>query len=140
MFGLAPGSLAIAFALISLLFAVLAVNEWAEPPAERPGPDTPDRRGRAGGLILFVVSIFSAAALYVGAEVLGWPRDRTLWVGIGAMLALMTLARPWWFWENYRARWLRGLIGDEPTAGLYLALAAAMMWVGLFTEWTFGPQ
>jgi hypothetical protein len=52
----------------------------------------------------------------------------------------MTLARPWWFWENYRARWLRGLIGDEPTAGLYLVIAAAMIWVGLFTEWTFGPQ
>lgn len=133
-------SLAIAFALISLLFAVLAANEWAEPPAETRERDGPDRRGRTGGLILFMVSIFSAAVLYAGADVLGWPRDRTLWVGIGAILALMTLARPWWFWENYRARRLRGLIGDEPTAGLYLALAAAMMWVGLFTEWTFGPR
>ena len=133
-------SLAIAFALISLLFAVLAATEWAGPPAKTPGRDKPDRSGRTGGLILFVVSIYSAVALYVGAEVLGWPRDRTLWVGVGAMLALMTLARPWWFWENYRARWLRGLIGDEPTAGLYLALAAAMVWVGLFTDWTFGRR
>ena len=78
--------------------------------------------------------------VWIGASRLGWPRDRTLWVGMGSFLALMTLARPWWFWENYRARSLRGLIGDEPTAGLYLVIAAAMIWVGLFTEWTFGPQ
>jgi hypothetical protein len=118
---------------------VLAVHEWADSPAEPPDRDEPDRHGRSGGLILFVVSIGSAAALYLGADVLGWPRNRTLWVGIGAMLAVMTVVRPWWFWENYRARCLRELIGDEPTAGLYLVLAAAMVGVGLFTEWTFGP-
>jgi hypothetical protein len=33
---------------------------------------------------------------------------------------------------------LRGGIGDEPTAGIYLALAAAMIWVGLFTDWALG--
>ncbi|MGN6390893.1 MAG: hypothetical protein ACTHM9_01415 [Gemmatimonadales bacterium] len=131
-------SLAIAFALISLLFAVLAVNEWSDQPAERREPRESDRRGRAGGLILFLVSGCSLIALYLGADVLGWPRDRTLWVGVGSLLALMTLARPWWFWENYRARWLRELVGDEATAGLYLAFAAVMIWVGLFTEWTFG--
>jgi hypothetical protein len=52
----------------------------------------------------------------------------------------MTLTRPWWFWESHKARWLRGLIGDEPTAGFYLAVAALMVWVGLFTEWTFGRR
>jgi hypothetical protein len=48
------------------------------------------------------------------------------------------LTRPWWFWENWKARWLRGLIGDEATTVVYLALAAAMVWVGLCTGWTFG--
>ena len=69
----------------------------------------------------------SVGLLYAFSSTFGWPRDRTLWVGLGGALGLLTLLRPWWFWDNYRARWLRNLIGDEPTAGLYLAVAAAMM-------------
>lgn len=69
---------------------------------------------------------------------LGWSRDRVLWVGVGNYLALMTLTRPWWFWDNYRARGLRDSIGDGPTALLYLALSGVMVWVGLYTDWTFG--
>jgi hypothetical protein len=132
-------SLAIAFALLSLLFAALAANEWSESSddAER---REPSRSGFVGGMLLLLVCGLSVGILWLGATELGWPRDRTLWVGVGSFLAVMTLARPWWFWDNYRARWLRGLIGDEPTAGLYLLIAAAMIWVGLFTEWTFGPQ
>lgn len=52
----------------------------------------------------------------------------------------MTLTRPWWFWENWKARWLRDLIGDGGTALVYLTLAAVMVWVGLFTDWTFGRR
>jgi hypothetical protein len=52
----------------------------------------------------------------------------------------MTLTRPWWFWENWKARWLRGLIGDGATAVVYLALAAAMVLVGLSTDWHFGRR
>jgi hypothetical protein len=59
---------------------------------------------------------------------------------VGGLLAVMTLTRPWWFWENWRARWLRDLIGDEGTAFVYLALAAVMVWVGLYTDWTFGRR
>jgi hypothetical protein len=121
------------------LFAALAVNEWSDA-SDDDGPPRPGQGGAVGGLILLLITGLSFAILWIGATELGWPRDRTLWVGLGTFLALMTLARPWWFWENYRARWLRGLIGDEPTAGLYLVIAAAMIWVGLFTEWTFGPQ
>lgn len=132
-----PRSLAIAFALLSLLFAALAMSEWSES-SDEPAGSEPARSGLRGGLILLLVSVLSVAILWLGAMELGWPRDRTLWVGVGAFLAVMTLSRPWWFWENQRARWLRDLIGDEPTAGVYLAIAAAMIWVGLFTEWTFG--
>ena len=63
-----------------------------------------------------------------------------LWVGLGTFLAIMTVSRPWWFWENYRARWLRDVIGDRPTATFYLALSAVMVWVGLFTKWPFGRR
>jgi hypothetical protein len=57
-----------------------------------------------------------------------------------SFLGLMTLLRPWWFWENYRARWLRNLIGDEATMLVYLGIAAIMVWVGLNTDWTFGRR
>ena len=130
-------SLAIVFALLSLLFGALAAHEWSDATDDQ-ARSGPTRSGVVGGLILFLVSALSVAILWIGATELGWPRNRTLWVGLGAFLAVMTLARPWWFWDNYRARWLRSLIGDEPTAGLYLAVAAAMIWVGLFTEWAFG--
>ena len=67
-------------------------------------------------------------------------RDRVLWMGFGALLALMTLTRPWWFWDNCRARWLREVLGDEATAASYLALAGVMVWVGFFTDWAFGAR
>lgn len=115
------------------------MDEWSE----RSGPsDRPvgDRSALRGGLILIIVALLALGTLWIAAAEFGWPRDRALWVGIGLCLAVMTLTRPWWFWENYKARWLRRLIGDEPTAGIYLVLAAAMVWVGLFTEWTFGRR
>jgi hypothetical protein len=65
------------------------------------------------------------------------------WRGKLILLAIslaILLTRPWWFWENYRARWLRNCIGDPPTAALYLALSGAMVWVGLYTDWTFGRR
>ena len=61
-----------------------------------------------------------------------------LWVGFGTILTLLTLTRPWWFWDHYKARWLRDIIGDEATTLCYLLLAGVMVWVGLFTDWKFG--
>jgi hypothetical protein len=131
--------LVVGLAILSLVVAALAVDEWSDrsDPADRPATD---RSALRGGAILLAVSLLCLGSLWFAAAELGWPRDRALWVGIGLFLAVMTLTRPWWFWESYKARWLRGLIGDETTAGIYLALAAAMVWVGLFTEWTFGRR
>jgi hypothetical protein len=129
----------IGLAILSLVFVALAADEWSGRPRspDRPASDRSELRGR---LILFAVSLLSLATLWVAAAELGWRRDRALWVGLGFFLAGMTLVRPWWFWENYKARGLRGLIGDGPTAGIYLAVAAVMIWVGLFTNWTFGRR
>jgi hypothetical protein len=79
-------------------------------------------------------------SLWVIAADGGWPRDRTLWVGVGSFLAIMTLTRPWFFWENWKASSLRGVIGDDATILVYLAVAGAMVWVGLYTDWIFGRQ
>ena len=131
--------LVVGLAILSLVLAALAIDEWSDRPDAEDRRES-DRSAFRGGVILVAVSFLAIGTLWVAAAEFGWPRDRALWVGIGLFLALMTLTRPWWFWENYKARWLRGRIGDEPTAGIYLALAAAMVWVGLFTEWTFGRQ
>jgi hypothetical protein len=31
-------------------------------------------------------------------------------------------------------------MGDEGTAFVYLALAGVMVWVGVYTDWTFGRR
>ena len=130
---------AIALAALSLVYLVAGVNALlgsrAEAAAEASAPSA-----RRGGLILLTVSLLLLGGLWLLADALDWGRDRALWAGLGIFLMIMTVTRPWWFWENYRARWLRGLIGDEPTTLLYLALAGVMVWVGLFTDWPFGRR
>jgi hypothetical protein len=130
---------AVAFALLSVICFVWAASDWGS--LRRESPADPDERSPfRGRLTLLVVCLLLVGALWGLAESFGWSRDRALWAGLGGFLALMTLSRPWWFWEDYRARWLRKLIGDEPTAALYLLLAGAMVWIGLFTEWRFGRR
>ena len=130
---------ALAFAVVSLLCLLLAAREWAR--SRAPADSAPDTAsGWPGGVVLLVVTLTLFGGLWVMADVLGWNRDRTLWLGLAGYLAVMTLIRPTWFWENYRARMLRDLVGDEATALLYLALAAVMLWVGLYTDWSFGRQ
>lgn len=129
----------IAFGLLSLIMVFAAANEWSARDEETDRP-APPRSGLRGGLILFAVSVLTVAGLWAAAPAMGWGRDRLLWVGVGGFLALMTVLRPWWFWENWKARGLRNAIGDGGTAIVYLALAAVMVWVGLFTDWTFGRR
>ena len=131
--------LAVVLGAVSLGFLALAADAWRASRAE-PSAGAAETGARAGGLILLAVSLLLLGGLWMAAEPLGWGWDRMLWVGFGAFLALMTVTRPWWFWDHYKARWLRGLIGDEPTAMLYLLVAGVMMWVGLFTDWTFGRR
>jgi len=123
-------ALVIAFALVSLISFVLAVRDRQD-----------DGRSRGRGvLILTAISLLTLGALWLAALHEAWAPDRVLWIGFGGFLALATLIRPWWFWDNYKARWLRELIGDEATALFYLAVSAAMVWVGLFTDWRFGRR
>lgn len=127
---------ALALALVSLTLFALAATDLmggeARPAEERP------RAGWRGGLVLLVVSFIVCGLLWSVSRVEGWSRDRVFWVGCGTFLGMLTLLRPWWFWENYKARWLRKAIGDEPTAIVYLVVSAICIWVGLNTDWTFG--
>jgi hypothetical protein len=129
----------LALGLLSLALLAGAAREWLSR-AAAPDRTTPGPSGVRGALILFVASAAFAASLWVAAPAVGWGRDRMLWVGVGGFLAVLTLLRPLWFWDNWRARGLRNLIGDEGTALFYLALAAVMVWVGMFTDWPFGRR
>lgn len=53
------------------------------------------------------------------------------------VLPLLTMARPWWFWENPKARWLRRLIGDEATALVYFTVALGCLYAAM-AGWRFG--
>ncbi len=128
---------AIGFALLTVGLLALAAKEWLAPSSAKKS-DPAERSGCQGGLTLFLVSIVFVGGVLVTADLAGWDRDRAMWVSMGVFLGVLTLARPWWFWENYRARWLRGVIGDEATAVLYLVVAGICLWVGLNTNWTFG--
>jgi hypothetical protein len=130
-------AMAIACALLSLVLLVAAATRWSARSREE-GAEAVERSGWRGGLTLVAVSLLLVVSLLVAAGKAGWPRDRALWIGLGTFLGLLTLIRPWWFWENWKARWLRGLVGDTATALVYLALAAAMVWIGMNTDWTFG--
>jgi hypothetical protein len=93
-----------------------------------------------GNVALLLVSVGLVGSVLAVARIAGWNRDRAMWVGFGGFLGLMTILRPWWFWENRRARWLRNAIGDEATAVVYFAVAALMVWIGLNTDWQFGRR
>jgi hypothetical protein len=106
------------------------MSAMREPPRERGA-----RRWTAVvGPLALVAILFAVAA--TGR----WPRDRVLWAGCGIVLAGLTLVRPWWFWEHSKARWLRGLVGDEAAAVFYLLVAAACLYAGLVGGWTFGRR
>jgi hypothetical protein len=128
---------AYALAFVSLTLFVLSAGEWPVPPPES---DHPARAGWRGGVILFAVTLLLMGTLWATAAELGWNRDRVIWVGLGAFLALMTISRPWWFWQNYKARWLRDSIGDGPTTLVYRAFSAVPVSVGLYTDRTFGRR
>jgi hypothetical protein len=115
-----------------LLFGISSVRNAEEKRLER-------NRWR-GNLVGALVSIGFVGSVLAVARIEGWNRDRAMWVGFGGFLAVMTILRPFWFWKNYRARWLRNLIGDEATAAVYLVFAAMMVWIGLNTNWGFGRR
>ena len=129
----------IVLAGLSIALFAVAARQWLAPRVEGE-PERAEGAGWRGNVLLFVISIASVGGLLLAAGAAGWNRDRALWVGVGTFLGMMTIIRPWWFWENYKARWLRKVIGDGATMVIYLAIAGIMIWVGLSTDWPFGGR
>ena len=81
----------------------------------------------------FIALASAAAALGLGLllrSAFGLRFWSGFFAGLAAIQAWCTWRLPWWFWEGWRARWLRGLIGDRATrvvcgiAAAFLAVAA----------------
>ena len=72
-----------------------------------------------GPIALVVASIMVAHALRLDEDVV-------LGFSTSAALGALTIMRPWWFWQDHRARWARELIGDRATIVFYLLVAAVV--------------
>ncbi len=57
--------------------------------------------------------------------------DAAFWFEAGVLFAILTLTRPWWFWNHPKAMWLRDIIGDKATIVLYLIVAGGIMVVSV---------
>ncbi len=86
------------------------------------------RRGLLIATALFLVFAALARALAVYA---GISEDRTLVAGFGLALGWCTLRKPWWFWDHWKAGFVRGLIGDQATTIVYLVFAALLLYAAL---------
>ena len=58
----------------------------------------------AGPIALVATSILVAHALRLDEDVV-------LGFSMSAALGALTIVRPWWFWQDRRARWARELMG-----------------------------
>ena len=85
---------------------------------------------------IFAIGLLAALALF--AMVTGAPFDRVAYSGFGLFVGVCTLLRPAWFWEHPRARAVRSVLGDGGTAAFYLVVAVVLLYLGLFTNVTFG--
>ena len=81
---------------------------------------------------------FLAVVLFVGWQLrvtIGVPFWSTFLASFAGIVGWGTWRRPWWFWEDWRAKWLRGLIGDRWArlvyAGAAILLAIGAVQVGL---------
>jgi hypothetical protein len=130
-------NLAIILAIVSAACLVWAVREWnpSRRPESEPSSNRNTWREALFGIFITLLWILTIAVI---ANANNWGRDRALWLGLGSFVAVMTVVKPKWYWNNYRARWLRDSIGDTATTAFYLLVAAMMIWAGLFTNWTFG--
>lgn len=132
-------NLVIILAVVCAVSLVWAIWEW-DRSRGRDAEALPDLNGWREALLGLCLTLAWFGSLWVLADANGWSRDRTLWLGGGSFIAVMTVVRPRWYWNNHRARWLRNSVGDTATAAFYLLVAVLMIWAGLFTNWTFGRR
>ena len=79
----------------------------------------------AAAILLCITLTFKAASWFT------LDFDALLWCEAGVLFAVLTLKRPWWFWNHPKATFVRDIIGDKATIVVYLALAAGIMVVSV---------
>jgi hypothetical protein len=56
------------------------------------------------------------------------------WAGTGILFLILTLRRPWWFWDHPKARFVRDIIGDRGTTVLYVGIALTLLGVSAYRQ------
>lgn len=88
-------------------------------------------RGRVGWRLTLAVGLFFIAAALIspmGSNL----QARIAMTGVGAMSAVLVLARPKSFWENGQVEGWRWFFGDRGVVIIYLATAAFFIWIAWF--------
>jgi hypothetical protein len=94
-----------------------------------PRDNSSELRSRDVWIITLAVVVGPMAlviASFMVAHALRLDEDVVLGFSMSAALSTLTIVRPWWFWQDRRARWARKLIGDRATIGVYLLVAAGI--------------
>lgn len=79
--------------------------------------------------------VVGAAAIYGAFQLQEWsgfPMSRSVVAMLGAGIVAVTLARPFWFWEQPKARFMRDLVGDRVTFVVYIATGVIIFGLALF--------
>ena len=102
------------------------------------GIDTTPTVSGAGLLGALKVGLLILAAIiaFVGSVVAvsSWFHsdfDGTFWIGGGVVLVVLTLVRPWWFWDHPKALLARKLLTDRGAFLTYVAVAAVIISIGI---------
>jgi hypothetical protein len=113
-------------AMWPLIFALARVQN---PPPDMQWPYRPRH------LVTFFAVTGGVAVLALGiAHVFAVSLAHPLLTLFGLEIAFCALYRPFWFWNDPQMHDLRFLVGDRLTLTLYFALAATLIWLGLFTD------
>jgi hypothetical protein len=57
--------------------------------------------------------------------------DAVFWIAAGAVLLVLTLVRPWWFWYHAKAVLVRRLLTDPGAIALYLLITGGLILTGV---------
>jgi hypothetical protein len=77
------------------------------------------------------VIVFGIGLAFQVSSRFGVDLDAALGFEVGLLLAIVTIKRPWWFWNHPKATFLRDIVGDTATIIVYLAIAAAFMFISV---------
>ena len=152
-----------AYAIIGVILGSLAIRQHPLPKATRPlstivawaalwpamlvaarvldPPPDMDEPYRLRHFVNYLAAVMGLAALALAISLaFSLPFARVFFTSFGGGAALCAWLLPHWFWNVPKMQDLRLLLGDWLTRAIYFALAAVLIWLGLFTNVQIPPR